>query len=272
MADTFDMKKITVSVIGFGAMGGAVIRALCKKIDPHSVKVSARHFEHAEAIAAETKCIAFPTNAEAARTSDFVFIAVKPACVPSVLQEISSALREDAVVVSMAVGISLDTLSGACGKPAVRIMPNMPVSVGEGMTAIAASSDVSEERIAAVCAILEASGRVERVDEKLMDCVTAVSGSGPAYAFVFIEALADAAVRCGMPRKAAYVYAAQTVKGAAAAVLAGGKSPAALKDAVCSPGGTTIEGIAALEKAGFRSAVFDAVKAAYEKSAAMGKR
>ena len=272
MADAFDMKKITVSVIGCGAMGGAVIRALCKKIDPQSVKVSAKHFEHAEAIAAETKCTAVKTNTEAARKSDYIFIAVKPAYVLSVLEEISDSLKGDATVVSMAAGIPLEALSKASGKPVVRIMPNMPVSVGEGMTALAASSDVSEESVAAICTILEASGKVERVDEKLMDCVTAVSGSGPAYAFVFIEALADAAVRCGMPRDAAYVYAAQTVKGAAAAVLAGGKSPAALKDAVCSPGGTTIEGVAALEKGGFRSAVFDAVKAACEKSAAMSKR
>ena len=271
MADAFDVKKLTVSVIGCGAMGGAVIRALCKKIDPQSVKVSAKHFEHAEAIAAETKCVAAKTNAEAVQKSDYVFIAVKPAFVISVLEEISSSLKADATVVSMAAGVPLEALSRTCGKPSLRIMPNMPLSVGEGMTALAASRDVSEERVAAICALLEASGKVERVDEKLMDCVTAVSGSGPAYAFVFIEALADAAVRCGMPREAAYVYAAQTVKGAAAAVLAGGKNPASLKDAVCSPGGTTIEGIAALEKGGFRSAVFDAVKAAYEKSAAMSK-
>ncbi|EPF25813.1 pyrroline-5-carboxylate reductase [Treponema socranskii subsp. paredis ATCC 35535] len=271
MADAFDMKKITVSVIGCGAMGGAVLRALCKKIDPQSVKVSAKRFEHAEAIAAETKCVAVKTNSEAARKSDYVFIAVKPAYVLSVLEEISGELKDDATVVSMAAGVPLEALSKASGKPAVRIMPNMPVSVGEGMIALAASGDVSEERVAAVCALLEASGKVERVDEKLMDCVTAVSGSGPAYAFVFIEALADAAVRSGMPRDEAYVYAAQTVKGAAAAVLACGKNPASLKDAVCSPGGTTIEGVAALEKGGFRSAVFDAVKAAYEKSAAMSK-
>ena len=250
MADAFDMKKITVSVIGCGAMGGAVLRALCKKIDPQSVKVSAKHFEHAEAVAAETKCVAVKTNSEAARKSDYVFIAVKPAYVLSVLEEILGELKDDATVVSMAAGVPLE---------------------GEGMTALAASGDVSEERVAAICALLEASGKVERVDEKLMDCVTAVSGSGPAYAFVFIEALADAAVRSGMPRDAAYVYAAQTVKGAAAAVLACGKNPASLKDAVCSPGGTTIEGVAALEKGGFRSAVFDAVKAACEKSAAMSK-
>ena len=203
MADAFDMKKITVSVIGCGAMGGAVIRALCKRIDPQSVKVSAKHFEHAEAIAAETKCVAVPTNSEAAQKSDYVFIAVKPAYVLSVLEEISGSLKDDATVVSMAAGVPLEALSQASGKPAVRIMPNMPVSVGEGMTALAASSDVSEERVAAICTLLEASGKVERVDEKLMDCVTAVSGSGPAYAFVFIEALADAAVRSGMPRDAA---------------------------------------------------------------------
>lgn len=272
MAYAFDMKKITVSVIGCGAMGGAVIRALCKKIDPQSVKVSARHFEHAEAIAAETKCVAARTNTEAAQKSDYVFIAVKPAYVRSVIEEISGALKDDALVVSMAAGVPIEALRQACGKPVVRIMPNMPLSVGEGMTALAASSDVSKERIDAICTLLEASGKVERIDEKLMDCVTAVSGSGPAYAFVFIEALADAAVRSGMPRDAAYVYAAQTLKGAAAAVLAGGKNPAALKDAVCSPGGTTIEGVAALEKGGFRAAVFDAVKAACEKSSAMSRR
>ena len=120
-------------------------------------------------------------------------------------------------------------------------------------------------------ALLASAGKVQRVNENLMDVVTAVSGSGPAYVFVFIEALADAAVRCGMTREQAYLYASQTVKGSAAMVLQSDKVPAQLKDAVCSPSGTTIEGVAALEKNGFRDAVLEAVKAAFEKSKAIGK-
>jgi pyrroline-5-carboxylate reductase len=148
----------------------------------------------------------------------------------------------------------------------------MPAQIGEAMTALCCGPDVKESDLADVTALLECAGKVERVDEKLMDCVTAVSGSGPAFVFMFIEALADAAVRFGMPRSQAYVYAAQTVKGSAAMVLEDERCPGALKDAVCSPAGTTIEGVAALEKDGFRNAVFDAVKAAHDKSASMGKK
>ncbi|MBQ9631033.1 MAG: pyrroline-5-carboxylate reductase, partial [Treponema sp.] len=143
---------------------------------------------------------------------------------------------------------------------------NTPVQIGEGMTALCHSENISKDNLDTIIKILECSGRVEIVSESLFDAVTAVSGSGPAYAFVFIEALADAAVRCGLSRKQAYLYASQTLRGAASMVLQSGNSPAQLKDAVCSPGGTTIEALAALENGGFRASVYDAVQAAFEKS------
>lgn len=265
------MKDMTVSVIGCGSMGGAIIRAICAKYDPKTVTISAKHFDHAQNIAFDVKCTAADTNVKAASAGKYVFIAVKPAYVADVMKEIGNSLRSDAVVISMAAGLTLEKLRSMTSRPVIRIMPNMPAQIGEAMTALACGSDVNEDALSDVTALLECAGKVEKVDEKLMDCVTAVSGSGPAYVFMFIEALADAAVRFGMPRKQAYIYAAQTVKGSAAMVLEGDRCPAALKDAVCSPAGTTIEGVAALEKDGFRNAVFDAVKSAYDKSYGMGK-
>jgi pyrroline-5-carboxylate reductase len=142
-------------------------------------------------------------------------------------------------------------------------MPNIAASVGESMTALACENALPETEAAAlVCGLLSPGGLVERVDESLMDCVTAISGSGPAYAFIFIEALADAAVGLGMPRAAAYTFAAQTLKGAAALALESGLHPAALKDAVCSPAGTTIEAVRVLEAGGFRSSIIEAARSA----------
>lgn len=185
----------------------------------------------------------------------------------------------------MAAGVTLNTLHADCGStslsaPAntnevphiIRIMPNIPATVGEAMIALTPSPDVKKEDVDTVLALLSSAGKVEQVAEKLMDGVTAVSGSGPAYAFLFIEALADAAVRFGMPRKQAYVYAAQTLKGAAAMFLEDGRSVSELKDAVCSPAGTTIEGVISLERHGFRSAVIEAATAAYNKSVELGKK
>lgn len=150
-------------------------------------------------------------------------------------------------------------------------MPNVPSQISEGMIAVSYNENITTEEASEVTELLQSTGIVEKVDEKLMDCVTAVSGSSPAFVFIFIEALADAAVRCGMPRKQAYLYAAQTVKGSASLVLKTGKNPAELKDSVCSPGGTTIEGVSALEQNGFRYSIIDAVTKAYEKSVSLGK-
>lgn len=199
-------------------------------------------------------------------------MAVKPAFVKEALEEIKDALEKDTVIISMAAGVSLSQLREYLAAKYIRIMPNTPAKICEGMTALCCGEDVCQESVCEVTSLLEAAGKVEKVDEKLMDCVTAVSGSGPAYAFMFIEAMADAAVKFGMPRKQAYIYAAQTLKGAASMVLQEEQNPAALKDAVCSPAGTTIEAVAALEKYGFRNAVIEAVTAAHDKSVAMGKK
>ncbi|MBP3709714.1 MAG: pyrroline-5-carboxylate reductase [Treponema sp.] len=265
------MKETTVSFIGCGAMGSALVRAICKKHNPQLVAVSDAHGEKAQTLAKETGCRAVRTNAEAAAFGTYVFLAVKPAVIADIVHEIDGALQDDAVLVSMAAGVTLEKLRALTSKPIVRIMPNTPAQIAEGMIALCCTSDVPENKLADITSLLEHAGIVERVDETLFDCVTAVSGSGPAYVFLFIEALADAAVRCGMTRTQAYTYAAQTVKGAAAMVQQSGKTPAQLKDAVCSPGGTTIEALAALEKNGLRSAVFDAVKAAYERATTLGK-
>ena len=154
----------------------------------------------------------------------------------------------------------------------IRLMPNLPATVGEAMIALTCEDDISSEEVAEVKSILSKAGSVEQVPENLMDCVTGISGSGPAYGFIFIEALADAAVKLGMPRKQAYIYAAQTLKGAAAMVLETGRHPADLKDAVCSPAGTTIAGVAALEENGFRDAIIKAAVAATERSAELGNK
>ena len=189
-----------------------------------------------------------------------------------VFSEIAGSISEKSVIISMAAGVKIEKLQSFAPKARfVRMMPNVCAQIGEAMTAITYKDNISESEVEAVKQLLNCAGKVEVVQEKLMDCVTAVSGSGPAFVFMFIEALADAAVRCGMPRSQAYTYAAQTVYGSSGMVLESKKHPAELKDMVCSPAGTTIEGVAALEKNGFRNAVIEAVTAACEKSINLGK-
>lgn len=268
-------KNITIGCIGCGNMGGALIRPMSKLINPKNIYVSAGHFEKAQSFAKETGCSAVKTNSEAAK-ADIIFLAVKPVKIASVLSEIKSSLTEKKLIISMAAGVTLDTLhkeaEDSCKAKFIRIMPNMPAAVCKAMIALSCGDDISDEELETATTLLSSAGKVEKVDEKLMDCVTAVSGSGPAFVFMFIEAMADAAVRCGMPRAQAYTYAAQTVYGSASMVLEDSRTPAQLKDAVCSPAGTTIEGVAALEKNNFRNAVIEAVTAACNKSASLGKK
>ncbi|MCH5289810.1 MAG: pyrroline-5-carboxylate reductase [Treponema sp.] len=263
---------VNVACIGCGVMGGALMRAVAKVVEPKKITVSAKTFDEALAFSKEIGCNAVVSNTEATKGAKFVFVAVKPAFVDEVLRDIDPALSDDAVVVSMAAGVKLETIANALvrKRTLVRIMPNMPAAVGEAMIALCASPGASEDDVATAQALLSAAGKVERVDEKQMDCVTAVSGSGPAFVFMFIEAMADAAVKLGMPRAQAYTYAAQTLKGSAEMVLRTGRHPGALKDAVCSPSGTTIEGVATLERNGFRDSVIEAVTAAYERSVELG--
>ena len=261
-----------ISCIGTGAMGGAIIRAVSKKFDSNSIYVTDKNQEMGKAFASDNKINFVSSNVEVIKDADFVFIAVKPQFLKDVFDELKGKVADKTVLISMAAGVKIEKLKSYLPEGRfVRMMPNVCAQIGEAMTAVTKSTEVSDNEFKTCIEILSAAGKVEEVPEKLMDCVTAVSGSGPAFVFMFIEALADAAVRCGMPRKQAYIYAAQTVKGSASLVLETGKHPAELKDSVCSPAGTTIEGVAALEEYGFRNAVIKAVTNANGKSISLGK-
>jgi pyrroline-5-carboxylate reductase len=270
-----------IGFIGAGMMGGSLLKAVAAQISSTAGENVAQSLCFSEAfkarreqISAETGAAALDSNVELARACDIIFLAVKPQQLSAVLREIAPYV-EGKIVASIAAGVSLAALREGLGSanirdPAssdgscriVRLMPNLPATVGAAMIALCSADQAAADSIAA---LLAKAGRVEQVPESLMDCVTGVSGSGPAYGFIFIEALADAAVLMGMPRAQAYVYAAQTLKGAAEMVLQSGTHPAALKDAVCSPGGTTIEAVRVLEDRGFRAAIIAAAKAAADK-------
>jgi len=261
-----------ISCIGTGAMGGAIMRSVCKNLDVKDIKVTDKNTLAGENFAKETGCTFVADNKSTIKDADYIFLAVKPQFLGDVFDDIRDCIDPKSVIISMAAGVKIEKLQSFAQKARfVRMMPNVCAQIGQAMTAMSYNDNISDKEVEDVKSILSLFGKVEIVPEKLMDCVTAVSGSGPAFVFMFIEAMADAAVRCGMPRAQAYTYAAQTVYGSAGFVLESGKHPAALKDLVCSPAGTTIEGVAALEKDGFRNAIIDAVTAAYEKSISLGK-
>jgi pyrroline-5-carboxylate reductase len=239
----------------------------------------------AQAAAKALGAAVYASNTEAVKGGDFIFLAVKPQILAEVLEEIAPALRdrlarqgELPVLVSMAAGWSIEkirsTLIGALPParepltrlPLVRIMPNTPALISRGMIAFTPSPEVPAEKIGELEKILGAAGIIDRVEEGSMDAVTGLSGSGPAFVYLFIEALADGGVRAGLPRDKALRYAAQTVLGAAAMALETGKHPGELKDMVTSPAGTTIAGVAALEAGAFRGTVMAAVEAAWKRS------
>ncbi len=281
-----------IGCVGCGTMGGAIIKAIASRLQKACIYVSAAHLERAENFVSHLEksypdCNAFAvrSNFELAQKCDVIFIAVKPNYVNAVLEEMKPAFTQKKIIVSMAAGVTLASLCAECGENLLsapennfaapvlfRIMPNLPAVFAESMTALCAGKDAGSEDVELVKSLLSCAGKVEQVSEKLMDGVTAISGSGPAYAFMFIEALADAAVKFGIPRKQAYVYAAQTLKGSAIMALEDDRSISELKDAVCSPAGTTIEAVASLERSGFRAAVIDAACAAFKRSAELGKK
>ena len=201
-----------------------------------------------------------------------LFLAVKPIFFPEVIDQIKDVVAEDTLIVSIAAGRTLDYLKEAFGRPElklIRCMPNTPALVLEGCTGVCAEENVTEEDMEQVLALLRSFGIASVVPERLMDVVVGVSGSSPAYVFMFIEAMADEAVAAGMPRKQAYEFAAQSVLGSARMVLETGRHPGELKDMVCSPGGTTIQAVKVLEEKGMRAAVMDAMDACIEKSKSM---
>lgn len=207
------------------------------------------------------------SNIEAVKMADIVIICVKPAVIQSVLNEIKPYI-EKKIVVSIAAGINIGFIENIIGndKKIIRVMPNTPALVGCAMSALCRNSEVTEEDMNIVCDMFSAIGRTMVVSEEKMHAVTAVSGSGPAYIYMVMEAMADGGVLCGLSRDDAYILAAQTVLGSAQMLLSTEKHPGELKDAVCSPGGTTIEAVAALEKSGLRGALIDAVLKCKQKS------
>jgi pyrroline-5-carboxylate reductase len=211
------------------------------------------------------------TNHEAVVSSDVVVLAVKPQVTAEVLKEIGDVLTKR-LVISVVAGVRLGRIIEACGPQAriIRAMPNTPMMIGEGMTALAIGPGVEESEMRCARQIFESVGRVVRVDERFMDAVTGLSGSGPAYVFLMIEAMADGGVKMGLPRETANLLAAQTVLGAARMVLETGDHPARLKDQVASPGGTTIAGLHRLEQGGLRGVLIDAVEAATRRSQELG--
>lgn len=256
--------------IGCGNMATAMVRGILKgeKALPEEILVSRRHPEPLQQLQQELGIGITTDNKEVAAFADVLFLAVKPQFYAETIREIRDAVKENTIVVSIAPGKTLDWLTQQFGRSVklVRTMPNTPAMVGEGMMGICPAATVTEEELQAVCELCSGFSRTEIVTENLMDVVVSVSGSAPAYVFMFIEAMADAAVADGMPRKSAYKFAAQAVLGSAKMVLETGMHPGELKDMVCSPGGTTIEAVRVLEEKGMRSAVIEAMKACTKKS------
>lgn len=270
----------TAAFIGTGNMGGALARAACRGISPEEVILFDRAAEKASELARELGCTAAAGNEQAIHDAKYIFLCVKPQFFADLARELVPVLRQcheegqDKVLVSIAAGLTIDTVKGLYAEvgydiPLLRIMPNTCAAIGKGTLALVGEG---EEHLRTVERILSAAGLVERLPEGLMDQFTAVAGCGPAFVYPFIEALADGGVMVGLPRDQAMRYAAQTVLGAAAMVLETGEHPGALKDAVCSPGGSTIAGVAALEQAGFRAAAIDAVLAAFGRNQELGKQ
>lgn len=212
-------------------------------------------------------------NCEVANKSDILVLSVKPQFYSEVINEIKNQVRENTIIVSIAAGQKIETIKKLFGREikVVRAMPNTPALVAEGMAALSPCPMVLPEELDLICNIFNSFGKCEVISENLMDVVTGVSGSSPAFIFMVIEAMADGAVLEGMPRNKAYTFAAQAVLGSAKMVLETGKHPAELKDMVCSPGGTTIEGVSVLEENGLRASIIKAVQSATKKSKDLSK-
>ncbi len=256
-------------------MAGALAKGLVAQrvVEPGALFASDVHPGAREAFTRDTGGASFPTNLEVAFSARVLVLAVKPEQVAAVLAEIKPAFTPDHVLVSIAAGIPLERLEA--GLPAVarviRVMPNTPALVGAGASGYSAGSKARPEDLQLAGRLLSAVGVAVEVKEKLLDAVTGLSGSGPAYGFQIIEALSDGAVAAGLPRDIATRLAAQTLLGAAKMVLETGQHPGALKDMVTSPGGTTIEGLHEMEKGGVRAALMNAVRAAAAKSKQLGQ-
>ena len=259
------MKKI--GFIGAGNMGGALARAVART--ENQVFVADADTKKAEALASDIGASAVD-SAFVASECDMIFLGVKPQVLGVLADEIKGILGERKsgfCLVSMAAGVKLSRLSQLFGCDSIiRIMPNTPAAVGSGVILYAPMDGLCHCYEKLLLEALLAAGSLNRLEERLIDAATAVSGCGPAFVYMFIEALADGGVKCGLPRDEAQKFAAETLIGAAKLCIESGKHPGELKDAVCSPGGSTIVGVAALEECGFRGSVMDAVEASFKRT------
>lgn len=262
-----------IGFLGCGNMGGALARAISKNREL-SLLVHDPCAERECALKTEIGACS-QTAGEMAREADFLFLGVKPGLVGAVLAEIQEqiAQNKELCLVSMAAGVTLSQLASYVPEATaiIRIMPNTSVGVGAGMTVFAANAFVSEEKKQRFARIMAPTGTLDELAEGLIDAESAVAGSGPAFAYMFLDALADGGVLCGLARDKALLYAAKMLEGAARTYLASGKHPDALKDEVCSPGGSTIEGVLALEDGGLRACVANAIVKTCEKAKKLGK-
>ncbi len=267
------MKKI--GFIGCGNMGGALVSAAARVIPGKNIYLCDAFKEKAEALADKYGANVSEVNSVALEC-DYIFLGVKPQMFSElfgVISPILKARKDKFVLISMAAGISISAVEGMadCDCAVIRIMPNTPVSVGEGMILYCANKNVCAEQLDAFIDILSMAGKLDSIPEDKIDAASALSGCGPAFVYMFAEALADGAVECGLPRDKAMLYATQTLIGAAKLLEESGRHPGALKDAVCSPGGTTIAGVHALEDGAFRASAMNAVKKAYERTLELKK-
>lgn len=266
---------IKIGFIGCGNMGGALAKAAVKSVGAENIFVYDIDAKKVKAFADETD-VNIADAEYIVSNCDYIFLGVKPQMLKDLFEKLAPVIEErttDFTLVSMAAGVSLSSLSAMAQVdcPIIRIMPNMPASVGEGMILYTANEFVSKEDIDGFCETMKYAGLLDKIDEDKIDAASCVSGCGPAFVFMFCEAFADGAVECGLPRDKAMLYAAQTLAGSAEMLIKTGEHPGKLKDSVCSPAGSTIEGVKALENGKFRASVMNAVRKAYERTLELGK-
>jgi pyrroline-5-carboxylate reductase len=265
-----------VGFIGCGKMAQAMIEGLIRSeiLEPLAILASASTDETLRAVKEKYDILVTKNNIEVAKHADILILAIKPNIHHAILNEIAEVVDEQKVMVTIAAGISLEYIESffQTKMKVVRAMPNTPSLVGEGMSAICHNQQVNEEDLEKVVHLFNSFGKTEVMVEELMDSIPAISGSSPAYVYMFIEALADGGVKQGIPRKQAYKLAAQAVLGAAKMVLETERHPGELKDDVCTPGGATIEAVAILEQEKFRSAILTAMDQCTKKSKQLAKK
>lgn len=258
-----------VGFIGLGNMGYAISKGLLKTMEASDIAFYDLDIEKSKNIASELNINLCKNNSQVAENSRYIILAVKPQVYDSCIAEIKNSLNPDSIVISIAPGITIDGLNDLLGAftKVVRVMPNTPALVNEGMSVLSFSDDdFTSEEVSDIENIFKSCGEIETIEEKYMDAIVPISGSSPAYIYMMIESLADGGVLLGLPRKLSYKLASQAVLGSAKMVLETGTHPGELKDAVCSPGGTTIAAVKSLEKTGFRSSIIEAMNEAYKKT------